>query len=655
MALKQLSEKSGLDLRVGPVLANEVVILKCRDRPMKIVMDRLAYVLHGEWMKEGQRFTLTRGVVLRRRLEQEEIDRRAAWLSKLMERVAADATKNATAADREMTLKKAIESYRATVARMGQPGGPTGMSMDGPRLASPATWLLNDLLLKIGPRELAKIPLFEHVDYGTTPNPAQRAFPAGSESAISLFTETETAISSADESVKAEFGFLINDVISSANRPGDIGKVILTAYRLSKRLTFGLNVFDKRGARKVWAFSSTYHWGDPYRAPYPKVAPKEGTRITLSDLAQEFVSRYPPDDGRASIEDPKVKGNPSDGLAEFFLHPEAIDPLSLVPSEAAIGLADSKGLDLAACLPDTIFRVVDASRSGVEINLRQFELALGPLAEVESETKDGWLTLRASELLNSESFRAPRVPFGKLVRALDQDRKSTIRPWAKFIFEGGIGGYWSPVVHGYQTVLNKWKSPPLTDTSTRSSELLALLGSLDDAQWARLIRGETINVASASPSTATASERYAHVNWSEEEPNSPFTELERSPFERLQGAKPTMAVLWAESGNSIVVSAIHTGMNFTGPAYSATELANSFQLDERFKGMHLADVLKSSKYQLGEQKRRVVHFRLVPGLGSVDTLTETPTSIGATPVSFDDLPEAFRLEAEAAYQKRIKP
>src|SRR5688572_96530 len=67
-----LSEESGIPLLCSNAVARDVLLLTCRDAPLKEVMDRIAYVAGAEWVKFDGGFRLTRDLALARTQERED-------------------------------------------------------------------------------------------------------------------------------------------------------------------------------------------------------------------------------------------------------------------------------------------------------------------------------------------------------------------------------------------------------------------------------------------------------------------------------------------------------------------------------------------------------------------------------------------------------
>src|SRR3569832_729547 len=65
--LKQLSKQAGVELQCSQDLANEPIILRLNDVPTKEVMDKIAEVTAGEWIKLPKAIELRRSDLAQKR------------------------------------------------------------------------------------------------------------------------------------------------------------------------------------------------------------------------------------------------------------------------------------------------------------------------------------------------------------------------------------------------------------------------------------------------------------------------------------------------------------------------------------------------------------------------------------------------------------
>ncbi|MCH8274300.1 MAG: hypothetical protein IH851_05875 [Armatimonadetes bacterium] len=660
--MELLSEQSGVKVRVAAPLADEVLVLKAKDVPLSQIMDRLAEVLHAEWEEAEDGYLLSRPKDLQEELERKDHAERAAAIQRYLDE---DAKHLASLETAEQRAQAATRSLRQVlIDRNNRIRNEYGSF--SPDLDAPADLLLKRMLISIGSDELASIPYYKPVAYSTRSTAAQR--PLGPEAAgfIQEYIETETALLGLPDDPSLSDDFIrpwVDRVFGAARKPGGVGKVLVFCWQYRDALHCVSAVYTKDGSVRSIGFRR-YRLSRRGSGDGSDEVIKPGGDVSLSALSREFHDLFPHDPNMylPYQMDPSPK-RLSAGLRQSLLNPEQSDPLSFTVTDAVFGVADASDSMLVGCLSDSMLQSVRQSISGSSVSLGSF-VNLAENAGDSIERKDGWLVIKPRNPVACERYRLPRDPLGRFTRAIHEAGKIGLRSYSRLYFESGDPVPASALDDHYIWMLVAAGVRPMTG-SPLDRWLYYLLGSLSDSQWQLLNRGRVIDVGALSPVQKGFVQDWAASGVSITH-RAPGPENEDIPDLMLPGSE--CIPLGVRSGTPFTVERTQRTaiVNVKRADADATDAIFNWPLDASKIGQIAGDLihgnavsgpgdLMSGTYRLGSQEWLKFTIEIRPGIILTrDYRGETTYEADAKPMTYDQLPEAFRLEIGRQIEQRLK-
>jgi hypothetical protein len=138
------------------------IIVSVKDLPVGQVLDRIAEVTDSEWVKERDRWVLTRSAARVKKAAEIELADRAARLKPAVDALPtemSDAEIEAAAAEIKKTFLE-MKEYGGAVSQVGGP--------------SPGVVLLNHILKRMPVAQLASMPISSYASFSTAPRPGQQ-------------------------------------------------------------------------------------------------------------------------------------------------------------------------------------------------------------------------------------------------------------------------------------------------------------------------------------------------------------------------------------------------------------------------------------------------------------------------------------------------
>lgn len=453
--LKDLSKETGVPLSASVRMADEVLIVKVKDVPIKDLLAKMAEAADAEWRPLEGGYELGRPSTLQNAAEREERQERAAAiqarLSEAVGKIAGlPAFTQAEANKMAEEQEKAINDWRKSIESGGR--AVNNLTRDD----TPSSRAVVALLDSIGASALATLPKGRRVVFSTSPNRVQYALSNKARQVVSDFVASQRMLSTANQQLKKDDTrqFFVAGTNGGDLGPGDpslgIGKAILSVTHANNVLRAELIVADTNGqtlASGMYTLATVVSPGDTAKSADPA---KE--KIELSDLAKEYVKltrRDTPTGGVRTVQGSMmvvVNGssitlgsNPgektvalSDALRARLIRPEEFDPQGLVPEEALTSVSNARGENLVACLPDSaIMPITWAFATDVDMNTLMTRVL--PNNGVQVKEENGWLTATPRFPTSSREQRIDRVAYGKLLRTMNGQRLVRLGQLADFV------------------------------------------------------------------------------------------------------------------------------------------------------------------------------------------------------------------------------
>lgn len=413
--LPLLSAKTGVPLTVAGPAADEIVVLRVQDAVLNDVLKRIAEVASCEWKAEGEGFRLVTANAARSIEERTEREQRVAALRKQL-------------AERVKALQKPAKGE-------DDPGQgipvPFFNSTDG---ASKAITLL---LAGIDVSRLATLGRGERVVYSTAPTRMQLPLGRNTAAILAEYVASHNAEASerkesmnqeamTDEQRQAlEFAEKMMGARQQVVRDTP-AKALLVASRQSMfdTLSIELRLFNAQGKvilsgsdslmteAGLFAQMEALVPGAPGAEPQEKPDP-DPRKIELSKTTQELAGLF----GQMGMGGGTFSMKMSPELRGLLLRPDLHDPLSFVPSETLIAIAEAKGLQLVAGLPESLgeFTRLFSANATTTVGRALDGFLKGD--ETQGGVEDGWLVLRPARPAENRKVRVPRVALRKLIEA----------------------------------------------------------------------------------------------------------------------------------------------------------------------------------------------------------------------------------------------
>lgn len=421
-AIGQISRRTGVPLEPQNPISHEMVILRFREVPLRVAMEKIASATSAEWSRTESGYVLTRPLSMIHEIETKAFQVRLARIKKGI-------------AGRIKELKpfdpKAITAYFEAMKAMRYNGRNREVALLADRAAlkiqQPDERFLTWVLAAFDPGTLANLPLDQRTVFSTRPTPMQLALGDGVSAAIQRYVREKDLWAKMSAENRAAQGvpvkpaglgtsdgagggdsadWIYQAIEDGPSWPGGeeritrpVARVLAVMTRESDMIQISFKICDSAG--KVMANPSGYlnlvDEGAPVEAgevtdepAKPAAGAEPGSRIAFSPLAAELQNLLKTDFANGSAQrfsedswdvapayrgyDPqKRKPKPSAELVLFLLHPEQCEPLTLFPSEPVLKSAEAKDLNVAACIDDTDLEAtinVSGTPSGVIASLQ---------------------------------------------------------------------------------------------------------------------------------------------------------------------------------------------------------------------------------------------------------------------------------------------
>lgn len=527
-AIDQLSKLSETPLSTQAPISGEMLVLRFKDVPLRIAMDRMATAASGEWVKTESGYTLTRPGTLIRAIEHTQRAERIAALKEAL----AKRLKDFQPYDAN-TVATLFDALRSNAKAKPAAGSPQSESRPAAFARQrPSERLTTRLLAGIDVENLADLPNGQRIVFSTRPTAMQRPLASQAYQAVQDFAREQQIWNGASNGLSVPGGRYLSMgqataspqvIASQANRllmvcvaDWDYG-TIQVQVKIADQA--GQVLSDTRSAIFLRSFAAVAD--KPAGSP---VSPgRTGKAIQLSPLAQELRDLLRTDENGAHA---GVAKPISADLKGYLLNPVQNDPLDLFPSEPFLAAGDALDLNVAACVDDSDF---EGSMSS--------DLTADGALSGSGKIKDGWFILSPDNPLKvkHEDRRALSV----FLNSAAQKGRLTLEAKAAYAqvvdgFDGGLGaGLIDAIVPGLSGTLDgeDWLFLRLYGTLSATQRDMLLKGgriplndlfSKQQAVVAQIVFGRDVE---SMESTVTATEQ--------DGPLTPTSSLASEPTELL--------------------------------------------------------------------------------------------------------------------------
>ncbi|MBS1722112.1 MAG: hypothetical protein JSS66_03785 [Armatimonadetes bacterium] len=345
--LPSMAKQQQLDLKADPNTWNQVVLVSCKDRALREVMNRLAEVTDCEWKASGNGYLLTPSIELRKAREGEALAERLKQIEEVYrqfrELVAAPYTKQSVVNALKEQDRKSSSQERDPLQPIDTRVGPqyesNGLLAEGRLLAR--------VMLAIPPEEIAKLPPRGRIVYSNQPTKRQRSLNVDLDMLEKGLAKDQEVVNAARVQLKKEEKSEDQDIDEKAEpidwKGAKINVVISeTEFYGIRAASCALQIVVPHKYSQVQATSGLYVTKSPLYSLMgqarsqrePSINLKPESREQLKFLLQLYES------------DTQPKQPP------FLQHPDTTEPLSLYVNDLFLALAAAGQKDLVAELPD---------------------------------------------------------------------------------------------------------------------------------------------------------------------------------------------------------------------------------------------------------------------------------------------------------------
>lgn len=444
--LDELSAATGWKVRAAPAMATEFVVVKVKDVPRQELKARLAKVTQGQWSNEEGFEVLAPDAGARARGKAESLAANRAKLQKSL--------------DQRLKMEKEMDDWKhdgdggggGTFAQFG------GM---GQQYFESGTRAVTAFLKGTDLNVLAAIEAGQRVVFSTAPTRTQRPLPAtvmpflarivkehndavemerrAREEGANATDEWETRMKEMlramgvdpDEDRAVPITAPPAKALVSVSRGGRMGMF----SGMSMGLRVELVIYDANGKRLTGHSDTLYemsqvvddqeHEYDPETGEIiEKPAPPEdpnNPKLAFSPTSVHYArftkAFYLVDERAYSEEEAKPKEEVPADLKAVFQRPDLADPLSYGDTDMLFFLADKKGVQLVANIPDSMW--MSASQQNRLADIPKLLERMG----MTVEQTDGWVTVFPSD---ADQVRRGRFSRGSIVRLAQQSETKKV-------------------------------------------------------------------------------------------------------------------------------------------------------------------------------------------------------------------------------------
>lgn len=703
----EIKQQTGIQITCNPTVANVPVLVSVTDVPLDQLLQKLAQVTGGEVFAQGEGYLLSKSDKLRT----DEANKETSWIVAAFDRAKKRmAATPSTTPDRwdEKTLSdlviKAQKTREELAGRLSgiqrQQGAQITMFDSSATSSTPASGSARRAIELIPSSILASIKPGERAVYSSTPNRMQRRMPINVTQITNDFVYNHNLLAKAAPQLAPTPGVNIVGGLTAGEPIQGVAETHLVLSRGYRSTT--INVEIKFADRNGLYVGQGQYSITPEYAPAQPSTIEEGTKVEISELSRQMAvimaqETASPSSDRMAYRVATVGGGGGanfitvgsggdslpkqipDELLNVFVNPDKYDPTSLYVSECFIQTAKAEGKDLVATFPDTIVR--DLARALVKGNVTH-KAILGSTAayglSIDSATE--WMVVTPTWANAARNTRFDRDQAAKLFRSVHSRGFAFLEELADYSFYVTVGLPDRSLDNVYLGLINKDVGDQFNEYVSMSLDLLQLYGTVPDNTKKQA--GEKLQLAYRTlspqgkqladhayyarptgfmmPQIAGGPEgaKFSAVMMTMEsspsgKPMPPSNSVLYEPTEALPNGIPAEALVNIDRTLQEAVFASTKGIR-GGQMLSAEELGMRQGLvDANFGGgtaplqfdtYQPAQVLQVSvTFDLGDYGRPSAYFK------------DAWLVNGSRPMSYNQLPEAFRAKVEQAKQNMMRP
>lgn len=320
------------------------------------LLDRIAEVTDSEWVKERDRWVLTRSAARVKKAVEIELADRAARLKPVVDALPTEMS--------DADIEKAVADINRLIEDARQMQGGETAIVGGP---SASVVLLNEILRRLPIKQLAEAPISSFLSYSTVPRPGQSKLTAIPRQAWTRYLETQDRLAN---KIVVPPNIKVSGAVT-ATLPREVNAVLTLGRPMSTaNVIAGLYLFDDQGA--ILDMSRTTL--APVPASFRTVSAPSKAKIQLSDEGigvMRALHRINPSAAPnfRSMGGEMIPIHPVDPWTtreNIAIVRQLIDqePFAFHHSDWMLDLASQSSKNLIAYLPDHVFKPLTARLEG---------------------------------------------------------------------------------------------------------------------------------------------------------------------------------------------------------------------------------------------------------------------------------------------------
>lgn len=426
-ALREISKQAGIGLFADEALGSEIIILRLHEVTTQEAMKQIAKAIGGEWRKAPDGFELYRSADMADKLHAKAVDIRAQAIKKAIDEKVVRLKLGQPMSDQEAAslATRFLKEFEESRKRSDRDSWRKFSEM---RASFPTQRALWQLLSRIDPRTLADVEESQKVVYSTIPTSMQRELRLDLRPlAEQIFREQRAFAQGVATALKDQpkgedqettsFPGEQSERVAMRSVPEKFVLVIDQPY-FSEGLSVTLAAVDDKG-KLLFQTSDRLGFAEDWSALEAEQAKvvtssKDEPDIALSPISKALMG---------FMQGPEVGTQTLSGEAkQAILHPEQLDPLATATSEAMLGLAEYKNVNLVMYPDDAMFMVAmfaGQSKSLKPSVLLQSARAFGSMMDTQVIEEPGWLLVVPNNPLETYRNRTNREALGVYLREVD--------------------------------------------------------------------------------------------------------------------------------------------------------------------------------------------------------------------------------------------
>ncbi len=617
-----LGKATGIPMAATARMSDDIVLLDVHARPLDEVMNRIAEVTDGVWKKDHGTYRLSRTTTAERgEFEREKQYRKSQILAEV----------NRSKEIRESTLsleqaKKLAGDFEKQREKNPQYAFSPYAELSDKLNMTPVRRALLRCIAALDLNEISMFQPGDRIAFSNKPTRTQRPLNFSCDAILAKFTQEQntwaSAVSGRTEAAQNRFDGDPLDAKDTITQTPD--RILLIAHRSNSSALAHFQIYILAGTSTL---GSTSIWvGNDFTRNFSKSMMNPpaatGTKITLgsnSKLVLEATKGWMNPNQRA------LAGPPAAAL-DLLAHPDETDPLSLVPTDGFVSIAEVNHLNLIASLPDDLVGL-NFFPSSSSLNLTSFAETAEGLGNLQMSEKDGWVVVKSRHEFTSKSLRLDRTVLGKYLRSIQDSGRASLDAEGEFALKAQPSDY-----DTFGVPFGMLFDPNSTQNVDQDWISLKLWGSLTAGQRRDLISGQKILFKDLTADQLGLVEREAyhrpfkHFSGPIDVPEGTDFRHLMEPTECIPGGLPADGELSLSRQNAPAILASSTAKNVRLQyvrIFDAQSLGNSLAYYEsappdqnpmfdRFQEIQRANYALTYKYSTTVLDKTTLHDIVVP-------------------------------------------